>query len=446
MSIIINDIKHHFSIYIFSLFEALFLIFIIYFLLKKKDIYNKDYDIKYDWYFYLRISIIILVFFNFALYIYNITNFPPINPKKTGGVPREQGEQVQKKTSNYLSKCYKLFYLYNIKKVKIYEKYNNWVRNIKTLYALNDSKNIENLYETVLNYLLEYNNNLTILKLKEKAIIIGEKINIIGEKINIPNEYINQLYDRNIDYEKRILKQLENIMIKYESIKKVDTIQKEPMSDKSNNTLDTYLKELTDLNLTDLNLTDLNLTDLDLNEFTEEEKNYLLSKDDDGGEDALSKLQESIKKIDKISPNDELKNLEKKEAKKEAKEQAKKEAKEKAKKEAKQIYKNIKKLVTKNNSETDELIKKAKDLAEEKATEQINEISVKINEAKKKAKEAKEAKDKAKEAKDKGETKEERKIRINTERVAKNERYKDIILEKILIKSLKDKLLKILNK
>jgi hypothetical protein len=53
--------------------------------LKKKDVYGKDDDIKYDWYFYLRVSIIILVFFNFALYIYDITNDPSINPKKTGG-------------------------------------------------------------------------------------------------------------------------------------------------------------------------------------------------------------------------------------------------------------------------------------------------------------------------------------------------------------------------
>lgn len=87
MSMIITDIKHNFSIYIFLLFEALFLIFIVYFLLKKKDAYSKDDDIKYDWYFYLRISIIILVFFNFALYIYNISKDPSINSKKTGGGP-----------------------------------------------------------------------------------------------------------------------------------------------------------------------------------------------------------------------------------------------------------------------------------------------------------------------------------------------------------------------
>lgn len=87
MSIVITGIKHSFSIYIFLLFEAIFLIFIVYFILKKKDVYNKDDDIKYDWYFYLRISIIILVFFNFSLYIYNITNDPSTNSLKNGGGP-----------------------------------------------------------------------------------------------------------------------------------------------------------------------------------------------------------------------------------------------------------------------------------------------------------------------------------------------------------------------
>ena len=85
MSIVINDIRCNFNIYIFLLFEALFLIFIVYFLLKKKDVYSKDDDIKYDWYFYLRISIITLVFFNFSLYIYNITNDSSTNPRKNGG-------------------------------------------------------------------------------------------------------------------------------------------------------------------------------------------------------------------------------------------------------------------------------------------------------------------------------------------------------------------------
>jgi outer membrane murein-binding lipoprotein Lpp len=85
ISAIITDTNHKYSIYIFVLFEALFLIFIVFFLLKKKDVYSKDDDIKYDWYFYLRVSIIILVFFNFALYIYNISKDPSINPPKNGG-------------------------------------------------------------------------------------------------------------------------------------------------------------------------------------------------------------------------------------------------------------------------------------------------------------------------------------------------------------------------
>jgi hypothetical protein len=87
MSMVITSIKHNFNIYIFLLFEALFLIFIVYFILKKKDSYNKDDDIKYDWYFYLRVSIITLVFFNFFLYIYNITKDSSKNPRKNGGGP-----------------------------------------------------------------------------------------------------------------------------------------------------------------------------------------------------------------------------------------------------------------------------------------------------------------------------------------------------------------------
>ena len=85
MSIVITDIRCNFNIYIFLLFEALFLIFIVYFLLKNKDVYSKDDDIKYDWYFYLRVSIITLVFLNFALYIYKISNDSSIDLSKNGG-------------------------------------------------------------------------------------------------------------------------------------------------------------------------------------------------------------------------------------------------------------------------------------------------------------------------------------------------------------------------
>lgn len=85
MSMVINDTKGNFNIYIFLLFEALFLIFIVYFLLKNKDSNNKEDEIKYDWYFYLRISIIILVFLNFALYIYKISNDSSIDLSKNGG-------------------------------------------------------------------------------------------------------------------------------------------------------------------------------------------------------------------------------------------------------------------------------------------------------------------------------------------------------------------------
>ena len=53
--------------------------------MKNKDSNNKEDDIKYDWYFYLRVSIITLVFLNFALYIYKISNNSSIDLSKNGG-------------------------------------------------------------------------------------------------------------------------------------------------------------------------------------------------------------------------------------------------------------------------------------------------------------------------------------------------------------------------
>lgn len=58
------------SIYPIALFEIAFVIFVVSFLLKKKDIYDydKNDDIKYDLYFYLRISLIIISIICFILY------------------------------------------------------------------------------------------------------------------------------------------------------------------------------------------------------------------------------------------------------------------------------------------------------------------------------------------------------------------------------------------
>ena len=438
MSIIINDIKHHFSIYIFSLFEALFLIFIIYFLLKKKDIYNKDYDIKYDWYFYLRISIITLVFFNFALYIYNISNFPPINPKKTGGVlgflnpikyfigfksntkvspiPPIAKEKTREELQYELNKL-------QIESKQLQESLKNTNENLKKNAKMN----------VIITKLIAKASSHKKDEAQQKSYSIKQNdiinnIAFLNSKLKEDTAKLNNNNNRCADIVEN-LRKLPAVapavvpapVAAVPAVPVVAVPVSAPINDRISILLTNPLFKNT-------------LSASDLTGFSDADIAFILN------DNRLLPEDEELRKLEgelyvEEEAKDELKNLEKEEAKKEAKEKAKKEAKEKAKKEAKQIYKNIKKLVTKNNSETDELIKKAKDLAEEKATEKINEISEKI-------KKAKEAKDKAKEAKDKGETKEKRKKRINTERMAKNERYKDIMLEKILIKSLKDKLLK----
>lgn len=427
MSIIINDIKHHFSIYIFSLFEALFLIFIIYFLLKKKDIYNKDYDIKYDWYFYLRISIIILVFFNFALYIYNISNFPPINPKKTGGgvlgflkpikyfigfksntkvspIPPIAKEKTHKELEDELNKL-------QIESKQLQESLKNTNENLKKNARMNVI--ITKLIAKASSH-KKYEARRKRYSIKQNDII--NNIAFLNSKLKEDTAKLNNNNNRCADIVNNLRKLPAVAPAVVPAVAAPVDFVAAPVSAPINDGISILL--------TDPLLKDT-LSASDLKEFSKEDIDFLLNDNSLLTDDEeLRKLEGELYVKDEANEEakDELKNL--------VKEEAKKEAKEKAKKEAKQIYKNIKNLVTNNNSEKDELIKKAKDLA----TGKINEISEKIKEAKEKAKE------KAKEAKDKGETKEERKKRIEKERVAKNERYKDIILEKILIKSLKKKL------
>ena len=77
------------SIYPIALFEIAFVIFVVSFLLKKKDIYDydKNDDIKYDLYFYLRISLIIISIICFILYskYLLIEEEIKISKKKGGG-------------------------------------------------------------------------------------------------------------------------------------------------------------------------------------------------------------------------------------------------------------------------------------------------------------------------------------------------------------------------
>ena len=96
-------------IYLFLIFEFLFLIFIIYFFIKKKDIYKTDSVIEYDWYFYLRVIIIIYSFGCFILYIIFVLSKSASNDIKTrsvrstGGTNSSSRITVSKRISNFFS-------------------------------------------------------------------------------------------------------------------------------------------------------------------------------------------------------------------------------------------------------------------------------------------------------------------------------------------------------
>ena len=73
------------SIYPIALFEIAFVIFVVSFLLKKRDVYDKNDDIKYDLYFYLRISLIIISIICFILYSKYLLIEEEIKISKKGG-------------------------------------------------------------------------------------------------------------------------------------------------------------------------------------------------------------------------------------------------------------------------------------------------------------------------------------------------------------------------
>ena len=96
-------------IYLFLVFEFLFLIFIIYFFIKKKDIYKTDNVIEYNWYFYLRVIIIIYSFVCFILYIIFVLSKSASNDintcdvRSTGGTNSGSRITVSKRISNFFS-------------------------------------------------------------------------------------------------------------------------------------------------------------------------------------------------------------------------------------------------------------------------------------------------------------------------------------------------------
>lgn len=114
------------SIYPIALFEIAFVIFVVSFLLKKKDIYDydKNDDIKYDLYFYLRISLIIISIICFILYSKYLLIEEEIKIGKKGG-----GNDFFKKVSasfsnikNSVSGLYHKNFSNNIKYLEYLEK------------------------------------------------------------------------------------------------------------------------------------------------------------------------------------------------------------------------------------------------------------------------------------------------------------------------------------
>ena len=129
--IMINDIKHNMALIL--LFEFLFLIFIISFLLKKRDVYNKDDDIKYDWYFYLRISIIIIAFLCFVIYIKYLLIDSAIN-KKQGGA----GTTSRFNSSNFFGSIKSFYYKFTNEKKYLEDKLNKLTEKLQSITDLKD--------------------------------------------------------------------------------------------------------------------------------------------------------------------------------------------------------------------------------------------------------------------------------------------------------------------
>ena len=164
--IMINDIKHNMALIL--LFEFLFLIFIISFLLKKRDVYNKDDDIKYDWYFYLRISIIIIAFLCFVIYIKYLLIDSAIN-KKQGGAGTYYNSNSNEINDMGIKKRISNFFSSSIKGTvaKLYKKFFNRTKYLETL---------ELELEQLNNELIEINNQIKKSVYNQKKLILLEKI------------------------------------------------------------------------------------------------------------------------------------------------------------------------------------------------------------------------------------------------------------------------------
>jgi len=207
--IMINDIKH--NMILILLFEFLFLIFIVSFLLKKRDVYNKEDDIKYDWYFYLRISIIIIAFLCFVLYIKYLLIDSAIN-KKRGGA----GTTSRFNSSNFFSSSIKGTV------AKLYKKFFNKTKYLETL---------ELELKQLNNELIEINNQIKKSEYNKKKLILLEKIKL--------NNYTVLMKYRS-DNREKIISNEENIIIENNRLK--------DKYDESINALNEFIKEVNDFN------------------------------------------------------------------------------------------------------------------------------------------------------------------------------------------------------
>ena len=207
--IMINDIKHNMALIL--LFEFLFLIFIISFLLKKRDVYNKDDDIKYDWYFYLRISIIIIAFLCFVIYIKYLLIDSAIN-KKQGGA----GTTSRFNSSNFFGSIKSFYYKFTNEKKYLEDKLNKLNKKLQSITDLKDkireNTNIATIIEEQiknLKRLQDFNRifSVPILNHEEKALNTQKKYQ---DKLNKSNSDVINLTQKIDNFKK----QYPNINIK----------------------------------------------------------------------------------------------------------------------------------------------------------------------------------------------------------------------------------------
>jgi hypothetical protein len=217
----INNIKHNMALIL--LFEFLFLIFIISFLLKKRDVYNKDDDIKYDWYFYLRISIIIIAFLCFVIYIKYLLIDSAIN-KKRGGAGTDYNSNSNEINDMGIKKRISNFFSSSIKGTvaKLYKKFFNKTKYLETL---------ELELEQLNNELIKINNQIKKSVYNKKKLILLEKIKMQNYKTLM--EYRN-------DNKVKIISNEQNIIIENNRLKE--------KYDESINVLNKFIKEVNDFN------------------------------------------------------------------------------------------------------------------------------------------------------------------------------------------------------